>query len=426
MSLAAEIKGIVVEGVSSVLQHSEFKTWLEDQEDLTDGHIAINNSVLFRESLKTTKSDHFLCVPVKAKGECDYDRVCLASIIKFNGKFTHVSAKDKKTGIGKFDPALAAELGSFGRIPLILIGSISDNVRVETQLGHELFNTVVLDPTQKEIVSIGDGILTIRDAEDEEAIWDALERAMSDAKLLQPPLPLDLQQPFAKALKELRSESHAVVSIPKPGDKTTTKGLLDEIIYVLDGQIADYSKSLAKCKQDSRNSEDFNNVLRISYNFSSDATKILHLLMSLCDLKPVLCWCTVAQWFALSEAFQKLPWSKSTTKPSLSAYHSMIGGARNKSFHNLFPFSKTLKVPMAGFPLEAISLTFFSEYSGRSNANKFEYHDQALIEAFTEFTRAGERFVPFSFWNKNLDVMSTTVELLRTTSSALRLLSRVR
>jgi hypothetical protein len=425
MSVAAEIRNLVVEGASSVLRHSEFKSWLDKEDDIMDGHVAINNSVLFREGLKTTKSTHFLCVPIKTKGNFDCDRICLASIIKFNNKFTHISPKDKKAAIDKFDPALAAELSSFGRIPLILIGSITDDVRVETPLGHDLFKTIVLDPTQKEIVTIDDEVLTIRDAQDEEAIWDALEQAVSDAKLIEPPLPLDLQQPFAKALKELRSESHAVVSIPKPTDKSKTKGLLDEIVHVLDRQIAEYSASLAKCKQDSRNTEDFNNILRISYNFSSDATKILHLLMSLCDLKPVLCWCTVAQWFALSEAFQKLPWSKSTAKPSLPAYHSMIGGARNKSFHNLFPFSKTLKVPMEGFPLEAISLTFFSEFSGRTNANKFEYRDQALIEAFTEFTRAGEKFVPFSFWGKNLDVMSATVELLRATSSALRSLSKI-
>lgn len=101
----------------------------------------------------------------------------------------------------------------------------------------------------------------------------------------------------------------------------------------------------------------------------------------------------------------------------------MIGGARNKSFHNLFPFSKTLRVPLDGVPLEAIRLTFFSEYGGKKNANRFEYQDQDLIEAFTEFTRAGEKFVPFSFWGKNLDVMSRTVDLLRATDDALRCLS---
>jgi hypothetical protein len=426
MSLAAEIKEIVIEGLSAVFQHTGFTTWLAEEDTVSEGHIAINNSVLFREALKTTKSAHFLCVPVKTSDTFDCERVCLASIIKFHNKFTHISSKDKKTTINKFDPALAAELNSFGRIPFILIGSIIDNVRVETSLGHDLFKAIVLDPTQNELLRIEKEVVTIRDAQDEGAVWDALEEAASDAKLLEPPLPLDLQQPFAKALKDLRAESHAVVSIPKPTDKSKTRGLLEEIIQVLDSQIAEYSASLAKCKEDTSKTEDFNNVLRISYNFSGDATKILHLLVSLCDLKPVLSWCTVAQWFGLSEAFQKLPWSKSTTKPSLSAYHTMIGGARNKSFHNLFPFSKTLKVPMEGYPLEAISLTFFSEYSGRTNSNKFEYRDQALIEAFTEFTRAGEKFVPFTFWRKNLDVMSATVELLRTTSSTLRLLSKMK
>src|SRR5882672_8640278 len=105
MSLAAEVKEIVVDGLSSVLQHSGFTTWLAIEDRISDGHVAINNSVLFREGLKTIKSAHFLCVPVKTSGTFDCERVCLASIIKFHNKFAHISSKDKKTTIDKFDPA---------------------------------------------------------------------------------------------------------------------------------------------------------------------------------------------------------------------------------------------------------------------------------------------------------------------------------
>jgi hypothetical protein len=41
----------------------------------------------------------------------------------------------------------------------------------------------------------------------------------------------------------------------------------------------------------------------------------------------------------------------------------MIGGARNRNFYNLFPFSKILRVPLEGVPLGAISRrTFFPQY----------------------------------------------------------------
>jgi len=425
LSIETDLKRILTDAVSKVLDQSTFTEWLESEDELEEGHIGINNSFIFREDLKTRKNAKFLCVSLKKGEQPSGEGACLASNIKFNKKFTYVSPKDKNAAYEEIDTALASALDSFGKIPLILIGTITDNVKVEAKVDHKLFARMIVDPAQKELVTVNDNVVFVREAQDEEAIWNALEEAARTAKIADPPLPLDLQQPFAKALGQLRSESYALVTLPHSRKGSAADGLLDDIVKVLDHQIGEYSSSLAKCKKDpQKNAEDFNSVLRISYNFSSDATKILRLLISLCDLKPVLFWCTVAEWFALSECFQNLPWSKSIAKPSLPAYQGMIGGARNRSFHNLFPFSKTLKVPLDGIPLGAISLTFFTEYSGRTNSNRFEYQDQALIEAFTEFTRAGEKFVPFSFWVKNLEVMARTVELLRAIGVTLRCLAR--
>ena len=424
MSVEADLKGLLTAGVLKVLDRTEFATWLANEDDFEEGHIGINNSLIFREELATIKNDKFLCVPLEKDGTPSGEKVCLASNIKFNTDFTYLSPKDKKAAYEKLDAALSAALASFGRIPFILIGTITDNVKIEARIDHKLFASMVLDPVQKDLVTLKGDVIFVREAQDEEAIWNALEEAASKAKIAEPPLPIDLQKPFAKTLGQLRSESYALLHLPKSAKDSGGGGLLDEIARVLDHQITEYSSSLTRFKAEpKKNAEDFNTVLRISYNFSGDATKILRLLISLSDLKPVLFWCTVAEWFALAECFKGLPWSKSTTKPSLGAYHTMIGGVRNRSFHNLFPFSKTLKVPLDGVPLGAISLTFFTEFAGRKNLNRFEYQDQALIEAFTEFTRAGEKFVPVSFWTKNLAVMSKTVELLRATGNALRTIS---
>lgn len=425
MSVEATLTGIVMAGVQNVMDQSEFAEWLAVEPGHKDGHIGINNSFLFREELATVKNDKYLCVPLDDKGIPKAEQVCLASHIKFNSKFAYVSAKDKQATYEKLDTALTAGLDLFGQLPFILIGTVTDDVVIQAEVDHKLFAGMVLNPLQKELVIIEDEVISLREALDEEAIWAAVEEAAGAAKIAEPPLPVDLQKPFAKALGELRSNSYALVHLPSSRKHAIGLGLLGDIAKVLNSQIVEYSKALARIKGDpEKNSQDFNSVLRISYNFSSDATKILRLLISLGDLKPVLLWCTVAEWSALSECFQKLPWSKSTTKPSLDAYHKMIGGVRNRSFHNLFPFSKTLKVPLDGVPLGAISLTFFSEFGGRKNLNRFEYQDQALIEAFTEFTRAGEKFVPFSFWTKNLAVMSKTVELLEATADALRIVAK--
>jgi hypothetical protein len=74
----------VTREVASVLELDEFKEWSEEENDLTEGHVAINNSLLFREGLKTNKNGKFLCIPVDARGRFASDRACLASSIKFN------------------------------------------------------------------------------------------------------------------------------------------------------------------------------------------------------------------------------------------------------------------------------------------------------------------------------------------------------
>jgi hypothetical protein len=154
---------------------------------------------------------------------------------------------------------------------LILVGTITDNVKVETKIDHKLFSHMILDPSQQQLATVNGDTVTIRDAQDEETIWDELERAAASAKIVEPPLPLDLQQPFAKALDQLRSEAYAVVTLPDSRGRRHDHALLSRITTVLDDQIAQYSVSLGKCKENpDKHADDFNNVLRISYNFSTE------------------------------------------------------------------------------------------------------------------------------------------------------------
>jgi hypothetical protein len=424
MSPVTQLGAVLSVSIARVFKRIEFSSWLAAEDNPKDGYVGINNSLIFREELSTIKSDRFVCAPLIGDENPKIEKLCLVSNIRFNSDFTYLSPKDKNPKYESIDGAITAALASFGRLPLILVGRIIDNVTVSTKIDHKIFKRIVLDPTQTTLVTVEDDVITVSQTQDEEALWTGLEKAAANAEISEAPLPIDLQKPFAKALDQLRAESYALVQLPTSDKEAGRGGLLDQIVGVLDNQITEYTISLKRFREKpEKNIEDFNNVLRISYNFSGDATKVLRLLISLSDLKPILFWCTIAEWFELAESFRNLPWSKSTNKPSLAAYHSMIAGVRNRNFHNLFPFSKTLKVPLDGVPLGAISLTFFAEHAGRKNPNRFEYQDQALIEAFSEFTRAGEKFVPTSFWTKNLNVMSRTVALLRVTGDTLRIIS---
>jgi hypothetical protein len=246
MSVESDLKGIVSGAVAKVLDQSTFTEWLEGEDELGEGHIGINNSFIFREDLKTRKNAKFLCVPVRKGEKPSGEGVRLALNIKFNKKFTYVSPKDKNATYEKIDTALASAVEAFGKIPFILIGTITDNVKVEARVDHELFEQMILDPTQKELVTVDDKAVVVREAQDEEAVWNGLEEAAKAGKIAEPPLPLDLQQPFAKALGQLRSESYALVTLPHSGKGSTPDGLLDDIIKVLDGQVAEYSSFARK------------------------------------------------------------------------------------------------------------------------------------------------------------------------------------
>ena len=85
---------------------------------------------------------------------------------------------------------------------------------------------MVLDPVQKDLVTLKGDVIFVREAQDEEAIWNALEEAASKAKIAEPPLPIDLQKPFAKTLGQLRSESYALLHLPKSAKDSGGGGLL--------------------------------------------------------------------------------------------------------------------------------------------------------------------------------------------------------
>jgi hypothetical protein len=195
LSVETDLKRILTTAVSKVLDQSAFTDWLAGEDDFDDGHIGINNSFIFREDLKTRKNAKFLCVPLKKGEKPSGQQVRLASNIRFNAKFTYVSPKDKNAAFENIDTAVTSALHSFGKIPLILIGTIRDNVKVEAKVDHTLFARMILDPTQKELVTVKNNVVFVREAQDEEAIWNALEEATKEAKIAEPPLPLDLQQP---------------------------------------------------------------------------------------------------------------------------------------------------------------------------------------------------------------------------------------
>ena len=318
--------------------------------------------------------------------------------------------------IEDFSRAVARELRKLGSIVMVLVGEIEDTVRSSETIGHSLFSAIELDPTAKAVLAISGKKITIQSASDEEALWEELQKVHKKA------LPIELAEPFATAIEKLQRED---VILKLPSGTPARDALLDAFAVALRQSMARYKASLDISKGlPTPRTNEFNDVPRIAYNFASDAVRIIRLLVSVSDLKPAVRWCTIDEWFRLEDAFRSLPWSKLKQKPSLDAYQRTINAARNRAFHHLLPVNKTLQVELDGKALGTLRLRLFSEYSPRKNEEGFVYEDKALVEVLTEFTRAGEKSVSPQFWNRNLAVMESTIDLLDSTSAALKLLAR--
>jgi hypothetical protein len=405
----------VKQAVNDLTKRTEFRDWLKQQK-LGEGLVLINNSFVYRDT-KTTKSSFYLGIPISTAGKPDIERVAVTHGHDINSDLKFVAIKDKNFPPAEdLDVAIKRELKKLGSVVMVLVGEIDDSVKSSEEVGHKLFSEIVLDPTAKALLSVKGGVITIQSAADEEQLWVELQNIHGQ------PLPIDLMTPFATAVDKLRKREYAILRLPMPGAKLKD-ALLETFSRALQDTITEYDQSLHVSKGlPAPHTNEFNNLLRIAYNFASDAVPMIRLLISICDLKPVVRWCTTDEWFGLTDAFKNLPWSKLKHKPSLDTYQQTINAARNRAFHHLLPVNKTLQVELDGTTLGMFRLRLFSEYAARRSAEKFDYEDKILVDILTDFTRAGEKAVSAQFWHRNRAVMAATVDLLSRTSATLKLL----
>jgi hypothetical protein len=410
--IANQIRG----AVAAVVEQPEFVKWLK-AEEIGEGLILLNNSFIFRQKLKTTKSELYLGIPARTAAHLGVSNVVVVRGTAFNTDFKFVDLRGmKKLQTDEIPTAIDKELARLGSIVMVLIGEVRDNVITKEPIGHSLFSEIELNPTSSTALTVNGKTVLVNSVSDEEAIWSELERAHGAE------LPKDLAEPLAAALDNVRKHHYAVLSLP--GELSPSCPLLDSFVDALRQNTTRYKKAWNKCKgQGNVDPSEFNDVLRIAYNFATDAVLVIRLLVSICDLKPVVRWCTVDEWFHLAESFRNLPWTKMKDKPSLEAYQHTVNNARNKAFHRLLPVDNTLRVELEGKNLGRITLRLFPEYVARNTEETMDYEDRALVELLTDFTRVSEKSVSPQFWQRNITVMEGTIELLSRTSSSLKLLS---
>ena len=399
---------LIRESARHLASHQGFATWLAGEQLSTGDMAVVNNSFVFRD-VKTVKSDRFI-------GFSDLSQTRPEAHVV---KAPRQNLDFKRFGGGglsqlevlDLESTVEEEIQRVGFLVFLLIGEVQDTVTLDEPVGHQDMDRIIWDPSAG-TPTVDTGVVTTGQVHDEEPVWRAVAASFSGQGL---EVPDRLRDAVGTAMDKLQEKAEAVVVIPS-SPEVSDAGILDSILVVIREQRDQYSEALTRL--DAATGQDIsalNEVLRIAYNFASDATGFLRLIVSICDLKPLVMWGTIAEHNALSEAFRTLPWTRSKHKPTLKNYQDNIGDARNSAFHNLFPFRKTLRVEL---PTDAIgdpSLKIFSERSKKS-ANELTYRDKELVDVLTEFTRARDRQVPSGFWQRNLDVMDRTLELFEATN----------
>jgi hypothetical protein len=403
------VASTIMETIGVFREIPSFQTWLHDQPANKDDVILINNSFVFREDVKTNKSNLHVALKYKEMGELE-PVPYIAKHSGFISDLKYVSAVNSNS-VTLFD--LNTEVGNqrktLGNLVFILIGHVDNSIKIEVPLSYSRFDKLIWDSTLRKYVKIKNREIHVKDTCDEERVWSEIEMRLPEKATNT--YKNELRTKIGIGLDRLQDKAVARLVLPSNSD-VDKNCITCQILKVLKSQREEYKIALGSLNSNNGASTDkaLNEILRIAYNFASDAITFLRLIVSICDLKPIILWGTIAEQYDLSVAFRKLPWFRSRNKPSLKNYISIVGDARNSAFHNIFPFQKSLEVELPGSALQQTTIRFFSEFE-RKKENELKYQDKELVDVLFEFTRARTRRVSSMFWEQNLVVMDKTITL---------------
>lgn len=419
--------------LASVRSHTSstgFRTWLSKESFADDDLIILNNSFIEREWLPSKKKNpQYLCFEYGELGRLTSSTLRVCRPGNFNVAFKRYSGRSTNLPVAiPLVTAVEDNLAGVGSLVFLLIGHLDDTVASEVELRDGPLSTLRFVPTNKELLVVGEDAIEVNSLHDPEAIWSALGDELRKVGHGADQISSGFGDKFMAGLKQLRGEMHSVVKLPRGMIARGGDSLIRRMVTSLEGEVTKYDAALQKCGGDpARDPQAFADVLRIAYNFASDCDKLIGLIVSICDVKPLLLWATIAQHSRLAQSIQELPWATGS-KASLKQYKDMVGGARNHAFHDLIRLDRSVHVEVSSVTLKARRLRLFAPYtSSRSAAgNTLEYEDQELIDILTRFTHAPETVISAEFWRKNSNVMHGLRDLVAAIEDGLVLLHNER
>jgi hypothetical protein len=407
----------ISEQLVNVLTSEIFQNWLSQERVRAGDLLILNNSFLHRDGIASrSKSIQYLGVTVESDGQPSLDAFVLASKKRILSRFKRVA--EARAGDYPSRPlrnAVEEELTDLGLIVFAIAGRIGDDLPISVNFPEtNEISTFRYTPSQRELLVIQGGVVSINRIDDIDIIWRAIEGGAREVGVTDI---TQLSQHFQKGFEELCEEAARPVYIDDVREGPPS--ILTEIIERLDAQIDRYRETLNTYVNKSRDNDVMNELLRIAYNFADGATALITLVVGISDIKPLLCWLTMTAQAELTDRFGALPFSLvGQAKPSLAQYRDLIAGARNRAFHDVFAFDRPFQVTLTGDAFRDAELRLFREYARKSRAG-LEYRDRDLVELYSGFTRTAERPVPLGFWEGNLEVMAAVLEVARSLHRAL-------
>lgn len=419
----------VLASVRSLISSAGFRAWLSGEAFSDDDLIILNNSFVERYGLPSKKKNpQYLCFEYADLEHLTASTLHVCRPGNFNMEFKRYSARSTNLPTPvPLTTAVEDNLSGVGSLVFLLIGHLDDTVGSEVSFKSGPFTTLRFVPTNKALLVVDEDAIEVNSVHDPEAIWWALDDEMRKNGGVDQ-LPGTFGEKLMAGMKQLRGEMHSVVKLPRGRIARSGDSLIRRMVVSLGHEVSNYDVALRRCEGDpARDPQAFADVLRIAYNFASDCDKLIGLIVSICDVKPLLLWATIAEHSRLARSFRELPWATGS-KASLKQYQDMVGGARNHAFHDLIRLDRSVHVEVSSVTLQARSLRLFAPYasSRKATENTLEYEDQELVDILTRFTHAPETVISAEFWRKNSKVMHGLRDLIAATEQALVLLHNER
>ena len=376
---------------------------------LPEGYLVANNSFLHREGAKFTKSGVYLAVPVDEGGKARVSTPLLVKGITKNADFDFIASSAFGGQTVSLEKGLPDLIKHFGRLAFILLGRIEPGGPYEEPIASNVFTRLLYDRTLNKDFEIAGNDLRINKLFDEDRLWTLVHGSPG----WEPEKNVAAQ--LAAALDRLRAQAHDSLIVPESAEEVPKDSLLDQMTAAFRAGAAEYGLALKRWKQDQSQSA-LNEVMRLAYNFSSDAMQLAEFVMALSDLKPMILLLTIDEQYRFAQAVRAILKRRAVHKPSLRGYSDVISDARSAAFHRLIPFDATIEVDH--LELSGVRLRLFPEYEER-RSNVLDYEDRPLLELLTQMTRPTVRELEAAFWDENETVMAATLDLLEALRSAL-------